>query len=191
MPVENLMERYKFWFHDRDKKGQPLDESLLKTAEEIAPLLTRYRQDEIDCESTANDILQDAIEAASNSIRKNRVANTAGYLVSIYKRFVDKYLECKKRLIPLDDQFIEELVNAERASSSEEWMNNRLILEKLLKLMDPDTRRICRWRLEGYSESQIAKRLGISANNVCVRFTRGFNEAAAELLRDKRRLKAK
>jgi RNA polymerase sigma factor (sigma-70 family) len=185
------MERYKFWFHDRDKKGQPLDENLLKTAEEIAPLLTRYRRDEIDCESTANDLLQDAIEAASNSIRKNRVANTAGYLVSIYKRFVDKYLERKKRLIPLDDQFIEELVNAERASSSEEWMNNRLILEKLLKLMDPDTRRICRWRLEGYSESQIAKRLGISPNNVCVRFTRGFNEAAAKLLRDKRRLKAK
>jgi RNA polymerase sigma factor (sigma-70 family) len=180
------MARYTFWFHDRDKQGQPLNQNILKTAEEIAPLLSRYRKNEIDCESTANDILQDAIEAASNATRRRRIANPAGYLVSIYKRLVDKFLERTKKLIPFDDQFLEELANAERASSGEEWMHNHLILEKLMKLMDPDTRQICRWRLEGYSESQIANRLGISANTVCVRFTRGLKEAASELLSDKR-----
>src|SRR5438093_4163411 len=183
---ESLMARYRFWFHDKDKKGQPLDADILKAAEEIAPMLTRYRQQEIDCESTSNEILQAAVEAASKATRKNPIANPAGYLASVYKRFVDKSLEHKKLLIPVDDEFLEDLANSEHAPSFEEWMHNRLILEKLLNLMDPDTRRICRWRLEGYSESQIAKRLGTTSNAISVRYTRGFKQAAEDLLRGKR-----
>ena len=37
--VGSLMARYRFWIHDKDRKGQPLDENILKTAEEIAPTL--------------------------------------------------------------------------------------------------------------------------------------------------------
>ncbi len=179
---ESLMARYRFWFHDKDKKGQPLDADILKAAEEIAPMLTRYRQQEIDCESTSNEILQAAVEAASKATRKNPIANPAGYLASVYKRFVDKSLEHKKKLISVDDEFLEDLANSEHAPSFEEWMHNRLFLEQLLDLMDPDTRRICRWRLAGYSELQIAKRLGITPNAVSVRFTRGLKEAAKDLL---------
>ena len=184
------MARYKFWFHDRDKKGQPLDENILATAQDIAPWVTRYRKPEIDCESTCNEILQDAVEAASKAMRRNRIANPAKYLASIYKRMVDKHLGRQNKLIPSDDLFLEDVANSARALSPEEWMHNRLILEKLLKLMDGETRRICRWRLEGYSESEIAERLGISPNTVCVRFTRGFKQAAAELLQGKRSSKA-
>jgi len=91
----------------------------------------------------------------------------------------------------VDDEFLEDLANSERAPSFEEWMHNRLILETLLKLMDADTRRIYCWRLEGYSEFQIAKRLGINRSAVSVRFALGFKEAAKELLRGKRGSKRK
>ena len=180
------MARYRFWFHDRDKNGEPLNPDILKAAEEIAPTLARYRQEEIDCESTSNDILQAAVEAASNATRKNRIANPAGYITSIYHRFVDKWVEHRKKLISVDDEFLEDLANSKRAPSFEEWMHNRLIIEKLLDLMDPDTRRICRWRLQGYSESQIAKRLRTTSNAISVRFTRGFKQAAKDLLQGKR-----
>src|SRR5438128_63540 len=76
--VGNLMARYRFWIHDKDRKGQPLDQNVLKTAEEIAPALTRYRQQEIDCESTSNDMLQSAVEAASKATRKNHIENPPG-----------------------------------------------------------------------------------------------------------------
>src|SRR5207247_11001636 len=71
----SIMARYRFWINDKDRKGQPLDENILKTAEEIAPTLTRYRQQEIDCESTSNDMLQSAVEAASKATRRNRIEN--------------------------------------------------------------------------------------------------------------------
>src|SRR5215831_5185546 len=79
---ESLMARYRFWFHDRDKKGQLLDANILKAAEAIAPKLTRYRQNEIDGESAANDILQAAVEAASNATRRHGIENPDRYLAS-------------------------------------------------------------------------------------------------------------
>ena len=112
------MARYRFWIHDKDKKGQPLDENVVKAAEEIAPTLTRYRQQEIDCEATSNEMLQSAVEAASKGVRRNNIANLRGYLTSIYKRIVDKFLEREKRLIPVDDEFLEDLANAQHAPLS-------------------------------------------------------------------------
>jgi RNA polymerase sigma factor (sigma-70 family) len=187
------MARYRFWFHDRDKKGQPLDDGVLKAAEEIAPLLARYRQQEIDCESTTNDILQTAVEAASNATRNKPIANPSGYLVSVYRRFVDKFLDHKRKTIAVGDDFLEDLANVEHspAPSFEEWMHNHILLEQLIELMEPETQRICRWRLEGYSEAEIANRLGVTPNAVSVRFTRGFKEAAKNLLRGKRSTKRK
>src|SRR2546427_6664074 len=124
MPVSEFMAAYKFWFHDRDKKGSPLSEDILETAERIATLLTRYRKHEIDCESTSNEILQDAIEAASKASRGNHIANPAGYVTCIYERLVDKHIERKKKLIPFDDVFLEDLGNSDRPPSCEEWMHN-------------------------------------------------------------------
>jgi RNA polymerase sigma factor (sigma-70 family) len=177
------MRHYKFWFHDRDKRGQPIHESILTAAEKMALSLARYRIHEIDCLSTCNEILQKAIEAASHASHRTLITNPAKYLRSSYKRLVDKHIESKKKLIPSEDLLLEDLANSVRVLSYEEWINNRLILEKLLKLMDADTRQICHWRLEGYSESEIAERLGISPNTVCVRFTRGFHDALQRLQR--------
>src|SRR5438093_1571197 len=115
------MARYRFWFHDRDKDGKPINPDILKAAEEIAPTLARYREEEIDCESTSNDILQAAVEAASNATRKNRIANPAGYITSIYRRFVDKSLDHKKRFIPVGDDFLEDLATSEHGKEGLPW----------------------------------------------------------------------
>jgi RNA polymerase sigma factor (sigma-70 family) len=180
------MARYRFWFHDRDKNGQPLDAKILKVAQEIPPKLCRYRQSEIDSDATANDLLQSAIEAASDAIRRRAIENPAQYLASTYKDLVDRFLGRSKELIAVDDDFLETLLDSDRAPSFEEWMNNRLTLEKLLKLMNADARQICCWRLEGYSEAEIATNLGMTPNAVSVRLTRGLREAERSLFLGKR-----
>jgi RNA polymerase sigma factor (sigma-70 family) len=180
------MARYRFWFHNKDRNGKPLDERILKAAEELAPSLTRYRHEEIESKSTANDILQDAVEAASKVTLSKRITNPEGYLTSIYKRFVDKFLERNKRVIAVGDGFLERLANTEYTTSFEDWMHNRIVLEQLMKLMDPDTRRICLWRCHGFSEREIAKKLRTTPNAVSVRFTRGYKEALEKLRRGHR-----
>ena len=187
----NLMARYRFWIHDKDRKGQPLDKNILRTAEEIAPALTRYRQQEIDCESTSNDMLQSAVEAASKATRNNHIENPPGYLTSIYKRIVDKFLDRERKLVAVDEEFLEDLANAGQSSSFEDVIHNRLLLERLLDAMDPETRQICSWRLEGYSEAEIAKLLKTTSNAVSVRYTRGFKKAAKNALHPNRGSKTK
>jgi len=183
---ESLMARYRFWFHDKDRNGKPLDERILKAAEELAPSLTRYRHDEIESQSTANDILQDAVEAASKVTLTKGITNPEGYLTSIYKRLVDKALERNKKLIAVGYEFLDRLANTEYRTSFEDWMHNRIVLEQLMKLMDPDTRRICLWRCYGFSEREIAKKLQTTPNAVSVRFTRGYKEALQKLRRGHR-----
>src|SRR4030095_7780137 len=183
---ESLMARYRFWFKDKDRNGQPLDENVLKTAEKIAPVLTRYRHQEIDCDSTCNDMLQEAVEAASKASIKNPISNVAGYIARIYKHIVDNSLERKNKLIPVDDDFLETLANFQNAPSFEDWMHNRLVLEKIIKSVDQETRLIWGLRIAGYSESEIAKRLGTTPNNVSMRVTRGLKEAAKNLIYGKR-----
>src|SRR6266446_1303696 len=119
---ERSMARYRFWIHDKDKNGQPLDEKILKAAEDVGSTVTRYRQQEIGCESTANDILQSAVEAASKATRNGRIENPPGYLTSVYKRFVDKFIDHHEKLVSVDSEFLEDLANSQGVDSFEEFI---------------------------------------------------------------------
>ena len=180
------MARYRFWVHDKDRKGRPIDETILKAADEIGPDLARYRQEEVDCESTSNAMLQSAVEAVSQAKLNSKIGNPHGYLTSVYKHIVDKFLARKKKIVPVDDSFLEVLANTEGPESFEDAMHDRLLVEKTLKAMDPDTRRICQWRLQGYSMREIAKELKITPECLSVRYTRGLKKAASDVLHQKR-----
>ena len=171
------MFRYRFWIHKKDGKGRPLDENIVKAAEEIAPTLARYRQHEIRCESTINAMLQSAVEAASKARRSKPLDNPIGYVSFIYKRIVDRFLNRKKKLVTVDDSFLEDLVNARETGSFEERIHNRLLLEKLLNAMDAETRRICKLISQGYSMNEIANQLNISSNCLSKRYGRGVQKA--------------
>ena len=176
------MARYRFWLYKKDRKGRPIDKAILKIAEEIGPDLGPYGQKEVDCESTSNGMLPSAVEAAAQGTHNSE---TPRYLTSVYKRIVDKFLAPKKRLVPTDDSFLEVLAHTEGLESFEDAMPDHLLVEKILKAMDRDTRRVCQWRLQGYSMREIAKELKITPDCLSVRYTRGLKKAASEVLHQK------
>jgi RNA polymerase sigma factor (sigma-70 family) len=180
------MARYRFWLFKKDRKGRPIDKAILKIAEEIGPDLAPYGQKEVDGESTSKGILQSADEAASQAKLNSKIGNPHGYLTSVYKHIVDKFLARKKKIVPVDDSFLEVLANTEGPESFEDAIHDRLLVEKTLKAMDPDTRRICQWRLQGYSMQEIAKELKITPDCLSVRYTRGLKKAASDVLHQKR-----
>ena len=176
------MARYRFWIHDKDEEGRALDEEIVKAAEEIAPIVTRYRQKEIRCESTANRLLQDAVEAASKARHSRPIENPTGYLTYAYKRIVDKFLNRQKRVVAVDELFLEDLANSSESVSYEGLIHDRLLLERLMQAMDPDTRRVCSARLDGYSMVEIARQLHVTPNCLAVRYMRGLKKAAKRVL---------
>jgi RNA polymerase sigma factor (sigma-70 family) len=176
------MGRYCFWIYNKDDKGRPLDENIVKAAEEVTPTLTRYRYKEIGCESMINSMLQSAVEAASKAVHKNPIMNPAGYVVSVYERIVDRWVEREKRVVCVDDAFLEHLANGTNTVSFEELIHDQLVLRKLIDNMDPDTRQIFIWRMQGYSVNEIAKELSVTPNCVSVRHTRGVKKAIKKVL---------
>src|SRR6185295_3713055 len=122
-----------------------------------------------------------------NATRVSQIENPIGYLTSVYKHLVDRFLARKKKLVPVEDSFLEDLANSEFSASFEDAIHSRLLLEKLLNAMDPDTRQICQWRLEGYSMHEIAKELQVTPNCLSVRYTRGLKKAAKEVLQKTQR----
>jgi RNA polymerase sigma factor (sigma-70 family) len=179
------MARYRFWRYKKDRKGRPIDKAILKIAEEIGRGLAPYGQKEVDPESTSNGMLQSAVEAASQATQNSTIENPPGYLISVYKRIVDKFLARKKRLVQADDSFLEVLANTKGSESFEGAMHDRVLIEKILRAMDPDTRRICQWRLLGYSMWEIAKKLKITPDCLSVRYRRGLKKAASDVLHQK------
>jgi hypothetical protein len=180
------MARYRFWLYKKDRKGRPIDKPILKIGEKIGPDLAPCGQKEVDCESPSNEILQSAVEAASQATQSSTIENPPGYLTSLYKRIVDKFLPRKKRLVSIDDSFLENLANSEAIASFEDAMHDRVLVERILKAMDPDTRRICQWRLQGYSMREIAKGLKMTPDCLSVQYTRGLMKAASDVLHQKR-----
>src|SRR5581483_4060991 len=145
------MGRYELWIYDKDEEGRPLDRPVLKAAEEIGSTLVQYRQNEIDCDSTANAILQSAVEAASKASRKHKIRNPRAYLVSVYRHLVDNFLDQQRQWLPSGDAVLENLANKTQQVSWEDAVIDRLSLRKVMDAMDAETRQICHWRLQGYS----------------------------------------
>jgi RNA polymerase sigma factor (sigma-70 family) len=160
----------------KGRKGRPIDKAILEIAESIGPVLAPFGQKEVDCESTSNGMLQSVVEAASQA-QNSTIENPPGYLTSVCKRIVDKFLARKKDWFRPDDSFLEVLANTEGVGSFQDAMHDRLLVEKILKAMDPDTRRICQWRLQGYSMREIAKELKITPDCLSVRYRRGLKKS--------------
>ena len=177
------MDRYRFWIHDKDENGLPLDPQIMRAAEEILDALAKYREEEIQDESAINTMLQSAVEAASKANRNNRIRNPAGYIVKVYHRIVDHFLDEERRCISVDDVVLEKLANAALApKDSERAIHNQLILRKLMDAMDEETRKVCDWRLQGVSMNKIAKHLGVPRPLLSKRYGRGVKKAEAKIL---------
>src|SRR5262249_23743024 len=75
----------------------------------------------------------------------------------------------ENRVVPVTDDLLESLVNAQHIQSFEEWVNGRLDLQKLLGSLEGEAEQIWKWRIEGYSHQEIARQLGMSANTVSMK----------------------
>ena len=165
----------------KDANGDPLEEVILKTAEENIVMLTRYREREIGCESTIHGLLQSVVEAASRAYRRRKIRNPAAYLISAYQHAADKLLDRENRIVLMDSASLE-LIQIAPSVSWEDEVHRRLVLEKIMRAMDSETRRIAGLRLEGYSMDEIGRMLSKSPRRIYFRYRREVHKAVRKAL---------
>ena len=175
------MLRYRFWIHSKDADGRPLEDVILRAAEENILTLTRYREKEIGCESAINALLQAVVEAASRAHRRRTILNPSGYLVSAYQHAADRFLDRQRRIVGMDTASLE-LTEIARSGSLEDEILGRLVLEKIMGAMDRETRQIARLRLAGYSMNEIGRALSKSPRRIYFRYRREVQKAVNKVL---------
>lgn len=140
------------------------------------PMLVRYRRDEIGCESTINGLLQSVVERVSRAHGRKSIRNPAAYLHSAYRHVVDKFLERQNRFISIDPGVCD-AVAVTATTSWEDDIHRQMVLEKIAKAMDPETRQIAIWRSAGYSTEDIGGFLSCDPRLITVRYRRGVQRA--------------
>ena len=140
------------------------------------PMLVRYRRDEIGCESTINGLLQSLVERVSRAHRRKPTRKPAAYLRSAYRHGVDNFLERQSRFVGIDPGVCDTAA-VKAAKSWEDDIHRRLVLEKIAKAMDPQTRQIAIWRSAGYSTKDIGGLLSCDPRLVAVGYRRGVQRA--------------
>jgi RNA polymerase sigma factor (sigma-70 family) len=174
------MSPYELWLSETDEQGNPLSPDILKAARELAPTFFWYRQREIGCESLTNTIVQAAVEAASKATHRRPVENPRAYLLSVFTRKINRFIDRQARHVALDD-LSDENFNKTMKTPNEKPVERQLSLLELLDCMDEETRRISNLRFQGYSMTEIAHRLSISSNTLSARYRRGIARATANL----------
>src|SRR5262245_855167 len=174
------MSPYELWLSETDEQGNPLDPEILKAARELGPTFFWYRQKEIGCESLTNTIAQAAVEAASKATHDRPVENPRAYLLSVFTRKMNRFLDRQARHIALDD-LSNDNFNKTMKTSDDRPVERQLSLLELLDCMDEETRRISNLRFQGYSMSEIAQQFSISSNTLSARYRRGIARATANL----------
>src|SRR5262245_12965392 len=97
------MSPYELWLSEIDEEGNAVDPDILNAARELEPTFFRYRQKEIRCESLTNTIAQAAVEAASRATHGRPVENPRAYLLSVFTRKMNRFLDRQARIVAIDD----------------------------------------------------------------------------------------
>jgi DNA-directed RNA polymerase specialized sigma24 family protein len=174
------MSPYELWLSEIDEEGNALDPDILKAARELEPTFFRYRQKEIGCESLTNTIAQAAVEAASRATHGRPVENPRAYLLSVFTRKMNRFLDRQAKNVALDDLPVEHF-NKIMKTPDDNPIERHLSILEMMDCMDEETRRISNLRFQGYSMTEIAQRLSIKRACLSVRYRRGLIQARARV----------
>jgi DNA-directed RNA polymerase specialized sigma24 family protein len=167
--------QYQLWLADHDEQGKPIDQAILQAAYNIGSRFFAYRRSDLQCESTANTLVQQVVESASRAAqtRGEPIPDLTGYLLLSYKYRLNKYLarQGRMKLCPCYelDSMAADRNEADRLADS-------IYGRAVLAAMDPATRNIfIATRLRGYGMTELAAQMGLTVQSLCKRYRRGID----------------
>jgi DNA-directed RNA polymerase specialized sigma24 family protein len=179
-PVSNVTKFPRLHIATYDsKRGIPVEERFRAIAVAITPTVFRYRRRELpDLAQTAN-LAEEAIYKANWALYGRPCENLAGYVFTIFKRDANECLQREPQIEGLDQASGCSSEGAGCVHTPEE-IDRQVLLREALESMDEMTRWICLRRfIDEHSPETIGRELGISANSVSVKLSRGLAKVRA------------
>jgi len=164
--------------YDR-KRGIPVEERFRAVLLQIEPVVFAYRRNELTDGADAAEMAEEAIYKANWALYGRPCDNVAGYVLTIFRRDVDEYLRRGSKIESLEEH-VARCSATVCAVGSAGQVEHQILVREALDLLDDMTRWICLRRfIDGESPATIGRELGISANVVSVRLSRGLDRIRA------------
>ena len=96
------------WIPPTDGDGNPVDPRFAEAAYQHAAYALRYRQDEVQDQSIASSLMEEAVFRASKSARNHDIANPWAYLLRTFKRLVDERIKLDRHFTPVEPAVLDQ-----------------------------------------------------------------------------------
>jgi RNA polymerase sigma factor (sigma-70 family) len=158
------------------KRDVPVEDRFRTVAIEIASVVFGYRKQELTDLALTSNLAEEAIYKANWALYGRSCDNLAGYVFTIFKRDADEYLQRDSRIESYDAKPAGCRDLSDSSATSED-VERQILVREALESLDDVTRWICLRRfLHEDSPQAIGRELGMSANSVSVRLSRGLQK---------------
>ena len=160
------------WIPPTDGDGNPVDPRFAEAAYQHAAYAFKYRQDEVQDQSIASSLMEEAVFRASKSARSHDVANPWAYLLQTFRRLVDQRIKADRRITLTEPAVLDQAFPAHGHRSED--IERGILLREVYAQMDEKTRQIVMAVVAGKSIEQIAVDLHVTPNTVSQRLKNGY-----------------
>jgi hypothetical protein len=172
-------ERPFFWIRPVDEDGFPVDRQFAEAAYQKTRDLRLYRARELPDAAVRADLVERAVRAASRAEKTEPVRDAKSYVFATFVRLVDERIERERTVENVQPSKLDRRTASAGADSSS--IERDILKREALEAMRPEDRWVWERRLLGYHVEDIAAELGISAECLSTRITRGIRAVHARL----------
>src|SRR4051794_32381665 len=159
--------------YDR-RRGIPVEERFREILFQIAPAVFAYRRSELRDDAETANLAEEAVYKANWALYGRPCDNLAGYVLTIFRHDADEYLQRNSKIISIDQE-TQGYSGLSSSLQTPEQVERQILIREALDALDDTTRWICLRRfVDGDSPELIGRELGISANSVSARLSRGL-----------------
>jgi hypothetical protein len=156
------------------------DPNVYQTAGEIWLRALDFAQKRNGDESMAYNALMIAVGSVSN-VPAGTVRSLQGYLFTAYKHCLFEELAKADKPAGVTESLGDGTIAVIDAPAA---IENRILLEEIVALMDPETMRIYEGLILGYTYEDLARTIGCPANSLRSKFSKRVRQIAAALTPD-------
>jgi DNA-directed RNA polymerase specialized sigma24 family protein len=174
----------RLWFRGSDGEASPIRKQFLDAAVKDSIHILKYadrkKVDPAVAQNIAEMLVEDIASKQEGIPASKRIREPGRYLYAAYVHAINALRKKEERYkhVPIAEVDRFEAVEAEA-----ERIDNGILVNEIISMMDPETRRIW-WRLhEGYQWKEIAWRQGLTVNAAKIAYARGREKVRAKIER--------
>ncbi len=174
----------RLWFPGRDGEKNPIREELANAATNDCARLLEYADRKSIDPAQAQDMAETLVEEIASKQQdvspSKRIRDPRRYIYTAFVRAINALRKKEERYERVPIAEVDRLGAIETAA---ERIDHGVLVNEIISMMEPETRRTFWWLHEGYQWKEIAQQQGMTVNAAKIAYARGREKVRARIER--------